>query len=202
MSFADDISHKIFVGSIDFKATEKDVEEAFSHIGEIEHIVLLKDKETQKSRGFGFITFKDKSSVELAISSMNHKIIMGRPIVVNYAEKKSGNSAPMQDKFGGQQQSAGGYSGYQQMQPNYMPQQGYGQQQGYGNWNQAGYMGWEQQQQYWSQPQQPDYSNWEQQAQAWAAQQQAQQGGYQQTEMYNGNNSGMNYGPNNGTGGQ
>ena len=163
----DDVSLKVFVGSIDFNATEQDLEDAFRPYGEIVHVILLRDKDTQKSRGFGFITFKERHSVEAAIKGMNKQLIRGRPIVVNYAEKKSNNSggggggasgssnpAGDQSNFG-MQQSFGYPYGQQQQNAFYQGQQGFG------AWNQQGY-GWG----YW--PQQP-YGNW---GQAWNQMQQ------------------------------
>lgn len=195
MSYNDDYSMKVFVGSIDFKASEQEITEAFQQYGEIVNTVILRDKETQKSRGFGFITFKDKNSVEEAIRGMNNKLIRGRPIVVNYAEKKSASAGNKpQNSYGGGQGGQNQYYGQQQQQQQQNYYQG---QAGYGGWGQQGY-GWQQQgQPYW--PQQ--YGSWnQQQAQNWGQQQggnQAAGNGYQQSQQYSGNNS-MSY---NGSGG-
>ena len=178
----DDVSAKVFVGSIDFNATEKDIEEAFRPYGDVVHVVLLRDKETQKSRGFGFVTFKEKHSVEAAIKGMNKQLILGRPIVVNYAEKKSSsgssnnssgannpNNFNSQSGYGYDQQQANAYyQGYPGQQQGYWNQQNYGWgpywMQNYG-WGQA--QGWnpqmqqqqqQQQQQYMGQQPQPDMS--------------------------------------------
>ena len=190
----DDVSFKVFVGSIDFNATEKDIEEAFRPYGEVVHVVLLRDKETQKSRGFGFVTFKEKYSVEAAIKGMNKQLLLGRPIVVNYAEKKSntgggsgggsGNAASNNpNNFTSQQNYGYGFGQQQQQQQQHQNPyfQGYQGQQGYGGWNQQGYS-WGG---YW--PQQ-GYGNW---GQGWNQQMQqyGQQG--QQGQQQQGNNQGF-----------
>ena len=178
----DDVNLKVFVGSIDFNATEKDVEEAFQPYGEIVHVILLRDKETQKSRGFGFVTFKEKHSVEAAIKGMHKQPILGRPIVVNYAEKKSanGNAAPPSN-FNQQQQVQGFANGLQQPNPYY---QGYQAQQGYAAWNPQSYGGWGQ---YW--PQQ-SYGQW---AQQWWNQQMQQPFSQQQQQGSNQNYSNTSF---------
>ena len=206
----DDVSLKVFVGSIDFNATEKDIEEAFKPYGEVMHVILLRDKETQKSRGFGFVTFKERYSVEAAIKGMNKQLILGRPVVVNYAEKKSagsggggggaaaaagGNAAANNPgNFGSQQNYGYGYGQQQQGQqnpyfPGYQAQQGFGgwNQQGYnwGYWPQQGYGGWGQG---WNQQMQQQYG---QQAQQQSGQQQSQgdNQGFPQNQSFNNNNS-------------
>ena len=198
----DDISFKVFVGSIDFNATEKDVEEAFKPYGEIVHVILLRDKETQKSRGFGFVTFKEKHSVEAAIKGMHRQPILGRPIVVNYAEKKSHtNSGANQNNVnsGAQQQmqTYGGSDSQQQQQQNqffsgYAGQQGYAgwNQQGYGNWGpywQQGYGAWGQ---WWNQQMQGQQQQYTQQQQGTN---QAAAGGFQSYQNFNGMQPSQNF---------
>lgn len=168
----EEVGAKIFVGSIDFNATEKDIEEAFRPFGDVIHVVLLRDRETQKSRGFGFVTFREKHSVEAAIKGMNKQLILGRPIVVNYAERKSsgGGGSGNTNSPGSASKamnSQPGY-GYNQQQANAY-YQGYPNQQGY--WNQQSY-GWGP---YWMQ-------NWSQ-AQGWNPQMQQQQQMAQQAQQ-------------------
>ena len=210
----DDISHKVFVGSIDFNATEKDVEEAFQPYGEIVHVILLRDKETQKSRGFGFVTFKEKHSVEAAIKGMHRQPILGRPIVVNYAEKKSNSNnvaaAANQNYMGGagtQQMQGFGANDGQQQQNQFFA--GYAaNQQGYPGWNQQGFGAWGS---YWQQ----QYGAW---GPWWNQQMQGQQqpgsnqaasgafpyqnyNGMQPTQNYNGSLNNTSNNTNGSTGG-
>jgi len=65
---------KIFVGSLVFKTDEKDLKEFYSQFGEITDCVVMKDKGTGKSRGFGFVTFQDSSMVDVAMKSRPHTI--------------------------------------------------------------------------------------------------------------------------------
>ena len=216
----DDVSLKVFVGSIDFNATEKDVEDAFKPYGEIVHVILLRDKETQKSRGFGFVTFKERHSVEAAIKGMHKQPILGRPIVVNYAEKKSNSNsggAGNQNNFNSgmqqqQQQQLSGYGGDAQQANQYF--QGYSAagQQGFAGWNQQGFAGWSP---YWQQQQQAWSQWWNQQQQQFPQQQGSNQaaGGFQgqgfqnfngtqqPNQNFNGTNNFANSNNTNGSGG-
>jgi len=65
---------KIFVGSLVFKSDEKDLKEFYGQFGEITDCVVMKDKQTGKSRGFGFVTFQDVSMVDEAMKNRPHTI--------------------------------------------------------------------------------------------------------------------------------
>lgn len=65
---------KIFVGSLVFKTDEKDLKEFYSQFGEITDCVVMKDKQTNKSRGFGFVTFQDVTMVDEAMKNRPHTI--------------------------------------------------------------------------------------------------------------------------------
>jgi len=65
---------KIFVGSLVFKTDEKDLKEFYGQFGEITDCVVMKDKQTGKSRGFGFVTFQDCSMVDEAMKNRPHTI--------------------------------------------------------------------------------------------------------------------------------
>lgn len=59
--------HKLFIGSIPTDVTEKELRENFSRYGNITDLIIIKDKHSKKSRGFGFITFKEKRSLKLIL---------------------------------------------------------------------------------------------------------------------------------------
>ena len=87
------MSKKLFVGNLDFKATEKDLNELFSSFGEIEDIAVIKDRDTNRSKGFGFVTFVEDADAEKAVEEMNEKEFEGRKITVNVAkEREEGHS--------------------------------------------------------------------------------------------------------------
>ena len=67
----DAVGRKIFVGGLPFEAHEAVIREDFGRFGEIEDIYLPTDRETQKPRGFGFVTFKDPRDAKDASDSMH-----------------------------------------------------------------------------------------------------------------------------------
>ncbi|VDD96766.1 unnamed protein product [Enterobius vermicularis] len=75
---------KIFVGGLPYHTTDKTLHEYFEQFGEIEEAVVITDRQTQKSRGYGFVTMKDRASAERACKDPN-PIIDGRKANVNLA---------------------------------------------------------------------------------------------------------------------
>lgn len=75
---------KIFVGGLPYHTTDKTLHEYFEQFGEIEEAVVITDRQTQKSRGYGFVTMKDRAAAERACKDPN-PIIDGRKANVNLA---------------------------------------------------------------------------------------------------------------------
>ncbi|MDP7010662.1 MAG: RNA-binding protein [Verrucomicrobiota bacterium] len=96
------MSTKVFVGGISWDATDQDLNELFGEVGEVSEAVILQDRETGRSRGFGFVTFSSDSDAQTAIEKFNGHEFMGRPLTVNEAR-------PREDRGGGG--GGGGYRG-------------------------------------------------------------------------------------------
>jgi len=79
--------HKIFVGGLNYQTTEDSLDTEFSRYGEVTEIKIIKDFETNRSRGFGFITFADEESMNNAIEK-NGIEFEGRTLKINKAEEK------------------------------------------------------------------------------------------------------------------
>ena len=79
------MSKKLFVGNIDWNSSEDDLQSMFSPYGEIEEVVIIKDKYTNRSKGFGFITFSDEGDADKAVAELNGYKLNNREIVVNEA---------------------------------------------------------------------------------------------------------------------
>ena len=81
--------NKIYIGNLPYDISEQDVEDAFAKFGEIEDVALIRDRETKRLKGFGFVTFKAEASAQDALK-MDNEDFHGRPMKVNLArEKKS-----------------------------------------------------------------------------------------------------------------
>jgi len=76
---------KIYVGNMPFTVDNEKMKELFSSYGEIEEAIVITDKFSGRSKGFGFVTFKEDESAKKAISEMNEKEVEGRKLKVNEA---------------------------------------------------------------------------------------------------------------------
>ncbi|KAM7474999.1 hypothetical protein LguiB_022242 [Lonicera macranthoides] len=83
-----DVEYRCFVGGLAWATTDRSLEEAFSQYGEIIDSKIINDRETGRSRGFGFVTFKDEQSLRDAIEGMNGQDLDGRNITVNEAQSR------------------------------------------------------------------------------------------------------------------
>jgi cold-inducible RNA-binding protein len=82
------MSKKLFVGGLSWGTTDEGLQGAFSKYGEIAEAKVITDRETGRSRGFGFVTFANDESAVSAINEMNGAELDGRTIKVNEAEDK------------------------------------------------------------------------------------------------------------------
>ena len=79
---------KIYIGNINYELDTPDLIEMFSEFGEVIDAVVIKDKETRASRGFGFVTYTRSDSATAAVSKMHGHQIGGRALRVKFAEAK------------------------------------------------------------------------------------------------------------------
>ena len=93
---------KIFVGGLSWNTDEESLTSHFTKFGNIEEAKIITDRETGRSRGFGFITFSDAEEANQAVSEMDGAEIDGRNIRVNIAEDKRRSGPPRGNRgFGG-----------------------------------------------------------------------------------------------------
>ena len=79
----------IFVAKINFKTKKEDLEAAFANYGQVTSCKIVRDKETGRSKGYGFIEMPDDAEASKAIDSLNEKELDGRIIVVKQANPKT-----------------------------------------------------------------------------------------------------------------
>lgn len=81
----------IYVGNLSHDVTEEDLKEAFKAFGEVETVRLIKDNDTGRSKGFGFVEMSDNANAQSAIDGLNDKELKGRALKVNTARPRTEN---------------------------------------------------------------------------------------------------------------
>jgi RNA recognition motif-containing protein len=89
---------KLFVGGLSFSTTEDQLRSAFAECGQVESAAVVTDRDTGRSRGFGFVEMSTPEEAEKAITRFNGKEFAGRPLKV---EKASGAGAKSRGGSGG-----------------------------------------------------------------------------------------------------
>ena len=79
----------IYVGNLSFDATEDDLRDAFGSYGEVSSVSVVRDRETGRSRGFGFVEMPNDEEAQSAIEGLNQQDIAGRAVNVNEARPKT-----------------------------------------------------------------------------------------------------------------
>ncbi|MBC62321.1 MAG: RNA-binding protein [Zetaproteobacteria bacterium] len=82
--------NKVFVGGLSWSTDEEGLAEHFSKFGNVEEVKIITDRDTGRSRGFGFVTFSESDDAEKAIKEMDGIELDGRTIRANIAEERQG----------------------------------------------------------------------------------------------------------------
>lgn len=100
----------IFVGSLPYTLGEAELKELFEAYGEVSSVKVINDRETGRSKGFGFVEMPDDESAQSAITALNGSSVKGRNIAVSQAEQKkpSGGGGGRSGGYGNNR--GGGYS--------------------------------------------------------------------------------------------
>jgi len=83
------MSMKLYVGSLSWSTTEDALRRAFESHGSVQDVTLVTDRDTGRSRGFGFVTFADEEHARSAMATMNGTELDGRSISVSQAEERT-----------------------------------------------------------------------------------------------------------------
>ena len=98
----------IFVGNLSFDTTSADLESLFAHAGTITSATVITDRDTGRSRGFGFVEMSSASEAQKAIQELNGKELQGRTLNVSEARERSGGGGG----GGGDRPRGGGGGGF------------------------------------------------------------------------------------------
>ncbi len=104
----------IYVGNLSWSMTDEDLNSLFSQYGTVTSAKILKEKNTGRSKGFGFVEMEDDEAAKTAIATLNENEVQGRKLIVNESQprpegsgyKKSGGGG-----YGGGRSGGGGYGG-------------------------------------------------------------------------------------------
>ncbi len=91
------MGNRLYVANLSYQTTESELEQAFQQCGTVSSVQIVKDRETNRSRGFGFITMGSDAEAEAAIEQMNGKEFDGRGLRVS--EAKPREDRPPQQRF-------------------------------------------------------------------------------------------------------
>ncbi|XP_062167432.1 small RNA-binding protein 11, chloroplastic-like isoform X1 [Alnus glutinosa] len=94
------IASRLFVGGLSSYTTEQRLSEAFSQYGQVVEAKIAMDRVSDRSKGFGFVTFASEDEAEKAIAEMNGKALNGRVIFVDYAKLKTSFGGGMAEARG------------------------------------------------------------------------------------------------------
>jgi RNA recognition motif-containing protein len=78
----------IYVGNIAFKATADDIRQLFEQYGTVKNVTVITDRETGRSRGFGFVEMPNANEARAAIEALHGTALQGRPLTVNEARPR------------------------------------------------------------------------------------------------------------------
>jgi RNA recognition motif-containing protein len=102
MDTNNDTKNKLFIGGIPWSLTNEALKELFAEFGEITEAIIITDRDTGRSKGFGFVTFVNEADAQKALE-MDGREIEGRNIMVNLAKPRENKDGFRRDnnRFGG-----------------------------------------------------------------------------------------------------
>ena len=95
------MSRKLYVGNLPFSATEQAILSKFADCGTVESVKLITDRDTGRSKGFGFVEMSSEAEARAAIESLNDTDFNGRPLRVNEARPQKKRSSGGRGGYGG-----------------------------------------------------------------------------------------------------
>ena len=110
------MGNKLYVGNLSYNVRDDDLQQAFAQYGTVSSAKVMMDRDTGRSKGFGFVEMGSDPEAQAAINGMNGQALDGRAIVVNEArpreERPGGFSGAPRSPYGGGGRSGGGGGGY------------------------------------------------------------------------------------------
>jgi RNA recognition motif-containing protein len=107
------MGRKLYVGNLGYGVTDSDLSKMFEPHGTVESAQVIMDRDTSRSKGFGFVEMKTEQEAQAATAALNGKDVGGRFLTVNEAKPPSegGRSGGSRGGYGGGRGGSGGYGG-------------------------------------------------------------------------------------------
>ena len=107
------MGNKLYVGNLSYNIRDDDLQQAFAQFGTVNSAKVMMDRDTGRSKGFGFVEMGSDPEAQAAINAMNGQALDGRAIVVNEARPKTegGGGGGGRGGYGGGGGGGGGYGG-------------------------------------------------------------------------------------------
>jgi RNA recognition motif-containing protein len=99
------VAKKLYVGNLSYDMRDSDLQNLFEQFGSVQSAQIIMDRDTGRSKGFGFVEMGSDQEAQAAITGLNGKEISGRALTVNEAR-------PREDRGGGGRSGGGGRGGY------------------------------------------------------------------------------------------
>ena len=105
------MGNKLYVGNLAYSVRDQDLNDAFSQFGAVSSAKVMMDRETGRSKGFGFVEMGSDAEAQAAINGLNGQPVAGRAVVVNEARPREERPAGFRSPYGGGNGGGGGFGG-------------------------------------------------------------------------------------------
>ncbi len=105
------MGNKLYVGNLAYSVRDQDLNDAFSQYGAVTSAKVMMDRDTGRSKGFGFVEMGSDAEAQAAINGLNGQPVAGRAVVVNEARPREERPAGFRSPYGGGNGGGGGFGG-------------------------------------------------------------------------------------------
>ena len=106
------MGNKLYVGNLAYTVRDQELNDAFSQFGSVTSAKVMMDRETGRSKGFGFVEMSSDAEAQAAINGLNGQPVAGRAVVVNEARPREERPAGFRSPYGGGNGGGGGGGGF------------------------------------------------------------------------------------------
>jgi RNA recognition motif-containing protein len=104
-------NNKLYVGNLAYSVRDQDLQDAFGAYGAVQSAKVMMDRDTGRSKGFGFVEMGSDAEAQSAINGLNGQPVAGRAIVVNVARPREERPAGFRSPYGGGREGGGNAGG-------------------------------------------------------------------------------------------